>query len=166
MLTAGTEELNILIPVTTSERQGRNMLTDEFFRDFRYRSFFIGNELICKALVFFFQTSLSGWVSLTIGEGTITLSLEDSEPLLLDLADIDDEFAYPVQAADELSRYVGQKIIDIYEYRIRGIEDGSVGVYFECEEGGFSILENEGCLCVSHGICRADEDVILTKLKV
>lgn len=141
------------------------MFVGESLKDFRYRSFYIDRELICRTIVFFFQTSVSGWVSLTIGEGTITLSLEDSEPLLLDLADIEDEFAYPLQTADELARYVGQKIIDIYEYRIKGIEDGSVGVYLECEEGGFSLLENEGCLCVSHGICKADEDVILTKLK-
>ena len=75
------------------------MLVNEYFKDFRLRSFFIEKKLVCRMLVLFFQTSISGWLSLTIGEGVSKLSLESSEPELLDIDNINDDFAYPVQAA-------------------------------------------------------------------
>ncbi|MGQ3902905.1 hypothetical protein [Mixta calida] len=122
------------------------MLVNECFKDFRLRSFFIEKKLVCRMLVLFFQTSVSGWLSLTIGEGVLKLSLESSEPELLDIDNINDDFAYPVQAAAELAHYVGKKITGIYEYKMEEIEDGSIGIYFECGNEGFSILENESCL--------------------
>lgn len=142
------------------------MLVNEYFINFRFRSFFIEREVICRFIVLFFETSKSGWASLTIDEGISTLTLESKEPLLLDLNDIDDDFAYPVQSSIELVGYIGKHIINIYEYRIKGIEDGCVGVYFDCGDCGFSILESEGCLSIAHGVHEDfHEVVILSKLE-
>ena len=121
------------------------MLVNEYFKDFRLRSFY-RKEISLPNACTVFQTSVSGWLSLTIGEGVSKLSLESSEPELLDIDNINDDFAYPVQAAAELAHYVGKKITGIYEYKMEEIEDGSIGIYFECGNEGFSILENESCL--------------------
>ena len=143
------------------------MLIGRFFRDFRFRSFFIEDELVCRVLVLFFRVSVSGWISLSIDEGVLKLTHENSEPMLLNVNDIDDEFAYPVQTATELDEYVGKKIINVYEYRVNGIEDGSVGAYFECENEGFSILEIDGCLFISDGKYEGvKEKLFLSRLEV
>ncbi|WP_226067784.1 hypothetical protein [Dickeya zeae] len=129
------------------------MLVNEYIKEFRKRSFFIESELICNMLVVFFEASSSGWISLSINEGVSRVSLEDSEPFLLDISDIDDDFAYPVEVADELSDYVGKEIVGIYEYRIENIETGCIGFYFDCGDVGFSLLEDDGCLSIYNGIC-------------
>ena len=103
------------------------MIINEYVKDFRGRSFYMENELICGMIMFFFQTSLSGWVSLSINEGEAIFTQEKSEPLLLALGEINDEFAYPM-------------------------ENGCVGTYFECDVGGFSILEENGCLSIVNGL--------------
>ncbi|MCL6350701.1 hypothetical protein [Pectobacterium polaris] len=142
------------------------MFINEYIKGFRGRSFFIESELICNMVVLFFQTTMSGWVSLSINEGTSKFSLEDSEPLLLDLSGIDDEFAYPIQVVSDLSDYLGRRIVNIYEYRVRYVENGCVGVYFDLELGGFSILERDGCLSVINGTYNDfKEDVYLSKLE-
>ena len=128
------------------------MLINEYFKGFRFRSFFIENELVCRMLVLFFQVSSSGWVSLTIDEGILRLSVEDSEPMLLDIKDIDDEFAYPVETAVEFNNYLGKQITSIFEYRLEGIEEGCVGVYIECGIEGFSVIEKDSCLFLFDGI--------------
>lgn len=136
----------------------------ELFTDFRFRSFFIGEDLVCRMLVLFFQVSNVGWISLSIDEGIATFSLEKNEPSLLGLDEIDDEFSYPVQNATNLEGYIGSKIINVYEYRLRGIEDGCVGVYFECEKKGFSVVENDGCLSVTSGVFFYSDDIELVSL--
>ena len=141
------------------------MVINEFFRGFRFRSFFIKDELVCRILVLFFQLSASGWVSLSIDEGTLTWTLEKTEPALLDVKDIEDEFAYPIQTAIQLSGYVGKKITDIYEYKLEGIEEGNIGVYFACGNEGFSVLENDGCLFLFDGLYEvAQEKILLSRL--
>lgn len=141
------------------------MLTNETFDNFRCRSFLIENELVCQIIVLFFKASSSGWTSLTIGEGISKFSQEPCEPSLLDITEIDDEFAYPVQEAEELAGYIGKNISNIYEYRINKIEEGSVGIYFDCGDCGFSVLEVDGCLSIIHGV--SDDlqyDISLVKL--
>ncbi|MGD8107980.1 hypothetical protein ACQE32_15205 [Pantoea sp. FN0302] len=137
------------------------MLANEYFKDFRFRSFYIEDEMVCRMLVLFFQCSDSGWVSLSIDEGVLTWTYEKTEPELRDIKDIDDEFAWPVQTANELASYVGKKITDIYEYKLEGIEEGSIGVYFECGNKGFSVLEHEGCLFLFDGVYYVAQGKIL-----
>jgi len=141
------------------------MLINERFNDFRFRSFFIEKEMICNYLVIFFQASSSGWISLTIDEGIAKFTKEFSEPNTLDLSEIFDDYAYPVQDATELSCYKGKKLINIYEHRIKGIEEGCIGIYFECEDCGFTVLENDGCLSIAHGFYENfQEETHLVKL--
>lgn len=128
------------------------MVINEYVKDFRGRSFYMENELICGMIMFFFQTSLSGWVSLSINEGEAIFTQEKSEPLLLALGEINDEFAYPMETIFQLSNYIGKKIVNIYEYKIKNVENGCVGTYFECDVGGFSILEENGCLSIVNGL--------------
>lgn len=141
------------------------MLKNETFNNFRCRSFFIEKELICQILVLFFKTSSSGWMSLTIDEGVSKLSREPCEPSLLDIKKIDDEFAYPVQDVKDLTCYIGKKILNTYEYRINKIEEGCIGVYFDCGDCGFSVLEVDGCLSIIHGVSdNLQNDISLIKL--
>lgn len=141
------------------------MLINERFNDFRFRSFFIEKEMICNYLVIFFQASSSGWISLTIDEGIAKFTKEFSEPNTLDLSEIFDDYAYPVQDATELSCYKGKKLINIYEHRIKGIEEGCIGIYFECEDCGFTVLESDGCLSITHGFYENfQEETHLVKL--
>ncbi|MDU1575993.1 MAG: hypothetical protein E6868_22510 [Pantoea sp.] len=141
------------------------MLKNETFNNFRCRSFFIEKELICQILVLFFKTSSSGWMSLTIDEGVSKLSREPCEPSLLDIKKIDDEFAYPVQDVKDLTCYIGKKILNTYEYRINKIEEGCIGVYFDCGDCGFSVLEVDGCLSIIHGVSDdLQNDISLIKL--
>ncbi|MEQ4511692.1 MAG: hypothetical protein ABN480_13960 [Dickeya sp.] len=128
------------------------MLVNEYIKEFRKRSFFIENDLICDILVMFFRTSESGWISLSVNEGIAKILQESFEPFLLDVMDIDDEFFYPVKIVPELSDYIDKKIVNICEYRIKNVEHGCVGLYFDCGVTGFSLLEKEGCLSIFYGI--------------
>jgi hypothetical protein len=125
----------------------------------------MGGEMICKFLVVFFKFSVSGWVSLTIDEGVAIFSTGISEPKLLSFNEMSEEFFYPVQMLDVLDFYAGKKIVGVYEYRIKGVEEGCVGVYFDCGECGFSVLENDSCLSIVNGVQNFFRDeVVLSKL--
>ena len=140
------------------------MLTNETIDNFRCRSFLIENELIFQIIVLFFKTS-SDWISLSIDEGVSKFSREPCEPLLLSINEIYDKFAYPVQETEVLTSYVGKKISNIYEYRISKIEEGCVGIYFDCGNCGFSVLEVDGCLSIIHGVSNnLQNDISLVKL--
>lgn len=136
------------------------MLINESFKSFRIRSFHIEKELICHFLTLFIEMSKSGWFSLTIDEGVYAFTLEPSEPQILELSQITDDFSYPVQSCDELTHYIGEEILGIYDYRINGIDEGCIGVYFDCGDAGFSVLENDGCLSISDGISVNFQDEI------
>lgn len=143
------------------------MLINESFEKFRFRSFFIEKELICHFLVLFFETSSSSWFSLSINEGISKLSPEASEPRLLHINEIDDDFAYPIQDAIELKRYIEKKIEKIYAYRIDGVSEGCIGLFFDCGDCGFSVLENDGCLSITDGIHTDFQDnVSLVKMEL
>lgn len=143
------------------------MLTNQSFKNFRFRSFFIEKELICNFLVLFFETSSSGWFSLSIDEGLSKLSPEKTEPKITSLDEIKDDFAYPISEAKELNKYINKKIKSIAEYRINEINEGCIGMYFDCGECGFSVLENDGCLSIVDGVHRDfEEEISLIRIEV
>ena len=76
------------------------MIIGEKICDFRFRSFFMSGSLVCRMLVLFFRFSRSGWVSLDIGEGVLRILSVGSEPELLGLDEVSDDFAYPIQKSD------------------------------------------------------------------
>lgn len=78
------------------------MIIGEKIFEFRFRSFFMSGSLVCKMLVLFLRFSRSGWVSLDIGEGVLRILSFGSEPKLLGLDEISDDFAYPIQSSNEL----------------------------------------------------------------
>lgn len=121
------------------------------FSGFRVRSFYMSGDLVCACLVLFFKTSDSRWFSLTIGEGVALYHSEAVEPKLLDLCDINDEFAYPVREVNLLDRYLGECVFSVFEYRLKCASDICVGVYFNCGNCGFSVLEAESCLFMHDG---------------
>lgn len=111
-------------------------------------------------LVLYIETSVSGWVSLTIDEGVSKFELETSQPDLADINEITDDFAYPIQITNELTHYIDKRIIELYEYRIQGIEEGCIGLCFDCDGCGFSMLEKDGCLFIVDSLCKDFEDEV------
>lgn len=142
------------------------MIIGERICEFRFRSFFMSGSLVCKMLVLFFRFSRSGWVSLDIGEGVLRILSVGSEPELLGLDEISDDFAYPIQRSNELDRYFGKDLLAVYKYVISGVEDGCVGVYFAFGDCGFSVLESEDNLSIIDGVVRVSDDVALSKLEI
>lgn len=128
------------------------MLVNEVLNDFRFRSFFMNGDLVCEFLVLFFNLSSTGWVSLTISEGVSSFVMLSSEPELLGLSEINDDFAYPVKSLNGLKRFFGLKILTVYEYRMSGVGDGCVGVYLEFDGCGISVLESDDFLSVVDGV--------------
>ncbi len=124
------------------------MLINEVLHDVRFRSFFMTGNLVCKFLVLFFRFSNSGWVSLTISEGVSRFLKLDSEPELLELSEINDEFAYPIRSLSGLDKYLGLKILSVCEYRISDVDEGCVGVYLNFGSCGLSVIESNECLSV------------------
>lgn len=143
------------------------MLINEVLCDVRFRSFFMSGNLICEFLVLFFKLSGSEWVSLTISEGVSKFIKLDSEPELLELSEINDDFAYPVKPLSRLDKYFGLKILSVYEYRISDIGEGCVGVYFDFGNCGISVIESDDCLSVTDDVVQfSDSRVSLCKIKV
>lgn len=136
------------------------MLINEFLRDIRFRSFFMSGDLVCEVLVLFIEVSISGWVSLTVSEGVSRFSVLNSEPELLGLSEIKDDFAYPIKSLSGLDRFLGMKILATYEYRINSIDEGCVGVYLDFGGCGFSVIESDNCLSVVEGVIEYSDDLI------
>lgn len=142
------------------------MLNGEFLLDFRSRSFFMGAELVCEFLVLFFKLSDSGWVSLTVGEGEAEFLVMNSEPLLVGRSEIEDDFAYPVQPLSGLSKYLGLKILSVFEYRVSGVDDDCVGVYLDFGDCGLSVVELGGCLLFEDGVFQFKNDTVVSLVKI
>ncbi|APQ10306.1 hypothetical protein BJP27_01845 [Pseudomonas oryzihabitans] len=143
------------------------MLINESLCDIRFRSFFLSGNLVCEFLVLFLRMSASGWVSLTVGEGVSKFEVLNSEPSLLKLSEISDDFAYPIGSLRGLDRFLGLKVLAVYEYRIKDIEEGCIGIYLDFGDDGFSVIETDECLSVVEGWVQSlDSEVFLYKIDV
>lgn len=143
------------------------MLINEVLCDVRFRSFFMSENLVCELLVLFFRLSDSGWVSLTVSEGVLRLLKLDSDPELLGLSEINDEFAYPVRSLSGLDKYLGLKVLAVYEYRLSDIDEGCVGVYLDFGGCGISVIESSECLTVTDDVVKfSDGKILLSKMRV
>jgi len=143
------------------------VLINEVLHDVRFRSFFMTGNLVCEFLVLFFNVSNSGWVSLTISEGVSRFLKLDSDPELLELSEINDDFAYPIKSLSGLDKYLGLKILSVYEYRISDVEEGCIGVYLNFGSCGLSVIESGECLSVVDDMIRfSDSKILLLEVRV
>lgn len=143
------------------------MLINELLRDVRFRSFFMSGNLVCEFLVLFFKMSISGWVSLTISEGVSKFAVLNSDPELLELSEINDDFAYPIKSLNGLDKFLGLKILAVYEYRMNNIDEGCVGVYLDFGDCGLSVIESDECLSVIDGMVQySDGQIALCKIGI
>jgi len=143
------------------------VLINEVLHDVRFRSFFMTENLVCECLVLFFNVSNSGWVSLTISEGVSRFLKLDSDPELLELSEINDDFAYPIKSLSGLDKYLGLKILSVYEYRISDVEEGCIGVYLNFGSCGLSVIESGECLSVVDDMIRfSDSKILLLEVRV
>lgn len=126
-------------------------MVGDSFCEARVRSFYIDDMLVCSCLVLFFRLKICQWMSLTVGEGVAELSFLESEPKLLSLTDIGDDFAYPISGCNFLDVYFGREVLGVFEYRVKAAADVCIGVYFELEGGGVSVVEVDNCLSVVDG---------------
>ncbi|MCU9947240.1 hypothetical protein [Pseudomonas sp. PDM13] len=142
-------------------------MINEVLRDVRFRSFFMSGNLVCEFLVLFFKLSDSGWVSLTISEGVSNFLMLGSDPELVGLCEIDDEFAYPINSLAGLDKYLGSKILTVYEYRISDADEGCVGVYLDFGDSGLSVIESDDCLSVVEDVVQfSDAKISLREMRV
>lgn len=143
------------------------MLINEVLQDVRFRSFFMNGNLVCEVLVLFLKLSKSGWVSLTVSEGVSRFLRLDSDPELLGFSEINDEFAYPIKSFNGMDKFLGLKILEVYEYRISGIDEGCVGVYLDFGRHGISVIEMDECLSVTDEVAQfSDSKISLRKIRV
>ncbi|WP_458718225.1 hypothetical protein [Pseudomonas gregormendelii] len=143
------------------------VLINEMLCDVRFRSFFMSGNLVCELLVLFFKLSNSGWVALTISEGVSRFVKLDSDPELQDLSEINDEFAYPIKSLSGLNKYLGLKILSVYEYRVGDIDEGCVGVYLDFGGFGLSVIDSNECLSVLDGVVEfSDNRISLFEVRV
>ncbi|MBK5415322.1 hypothetical protein [Pseudomonas sp. TH31] len=143
------------------------MLSNDFLRDIRFRSFFMNGDLVCEFLVLFFRMSIAGWVSLTVSDGASRFTVLDSEPGLLKLSEISDDFAYPIKSLNGLDGFLGLEILAVYEYRVKSVDDGCVGVYLDFGGRGLSVIESDECLSVVEGMMEyLDGEISLYKIEV
>jgi len=143
------------------------MLINEVLRDIRFRSFFMSGDLVCEFLVLFFKMSITGWVSLTVSEGVSKFTVLNSEPGLLELSEISDDFAYPIRSLNGLDKFLGLEILAVYEYRIKNVDEGCVGIYLDFGGYGFSLIESRDCLSIVEGAMQyLDCEISLYKIEV
>ncbi|WP_420234595.1 hypothetical protein ACN079_10190 [Pseudomonas sp. ABY48] len=136
------------------------MLVNESISEVRFRSFYMAGNLVCELLVLFFLMSKSGWVSLTVSEGVSKFTSLGTAPDLLDLAEISDDFAYPIGLLTGLDKYLGLEVLAVYEYRVDGLNEGCIGVYFDFGDCGLSIVECDGCMAVIEDVQRYPDDKV------
>jgi len=106
-------------------------------------------------------------VSLTISEGVSRFLKLDSDPELLELSEINDDFAYPIKSLSGLDKYLGLKILSVYEYRISDVEEGCIGVYLNFGSCGLSVIESGECLSVVDDMIRfSDSKILLLEVRV
>ena len=127
------------------------MLINEILREIRFRSFFMSGDLVCEFLVLFFRMSINGWVSLTVSEGVSKFTVLNSEPGLLESSGISDDFAYPIRSLNCLDKFLGLEILAVYEYRIKNVDEGCVGIYLDFGGCGLSLIETDECLSIVEG---------------
>ncbi|WP_202368478.1 hypothetical protein [Pseudomonas sp. MWU318] len=142
------------------------MFLHDRFCEFRSRSFYLDGERVCDVLVFFFRLESCGWVSMSIGEGVAVFSTELPKSEFQLNGVVGGDVDYPVLNLDILDSYVGRKIMNIYEYRIKDVAEGCVGMYFDCGAGGFSVLECDGCLSFFNDVRDLGVEVSLVKLSL
>ncbi|AIS15694.1 hypothetical protein JM49_29610 [Pseudomonas chlororaphis subsp. aurantiaca] len=143
------------------------MLINEILRDIRFRSFFMSGDLVCEFLVLFFKMSIAGWVSLTVSEGVSKFTVLNSEPGLLELSEISDDFAYPIRSLNGLDKYLGVEVLAVYEYRIKNVDEGCVGIYLDFGGYGLSIIESDECLSVVEGTMQyLNGEISLYKIEI
>jgi len=143
------------------------MLINEVLHEIRFRSFFMAREMVCEFLAIFFKVSTVGWVSLTVSEGISKFEMLKSEPELIDLSKINDEFAYPISSLKGVDKYLGLKVSAVYEYRIRDVKEGCIGVYLEFGSCGISFIEADECLTIVEGLKKySHRDVYLCMIEI
>lgn len=140
------------------------MSASNVFQEFRVRSFYLNGRRVCDSLVLYFKLSESGWMSLTIGEGVAILSGGVPISEIQISSDLDEDPAYPVMMLEDLDRYIGRKLFRVFEYRIKNIDEGCVGVFFDCGDGGFSVLEEDACLSFCDGLLDLSSDTLMVEL--
>ncbi len=83
------------------------------------------------------------------------------------MSEINDEFAYPINSLSGLDKYLGLKVLSVYEYKISDIDEGCVGVYLDFGGCGLSVIETNECLTVTDDVVQfSDGKILLCKIKV
>lgn len=112
--------------------------------------------MICNAIVFYIKTDANQWYELITCDGINSIHLLESEPVLLNLNEIKDDFAYPIEVMQ--NKYINKKIIDIQEYVSLKANGEYGGFYIALEDNnGFSLFDNDVCFAFTDGM-RTEND--------
>ncbi|HEM6916501.1 TPA: hypothetical protein U2I36_004307, partial [Providencia stuartii] len=103
----------------------------------------MNGELAASNLVLFIEFDNVNWFSLTIGEGMLEFIKKETEPKCSSTVNLQDSFSYPITENTQLKKYKGCKLISAREYRLIKNLNYSLGIYFETDIGGISIIEDD-----------------------
>jgi hypothetical protein len=113
--------------------------------ELRYMSFYLKKQLVCKYLVLYIRVEDQSWYSITISDGFSIVQKLAESPKLVNLSEINDDFAYPIMISNEF-KFFG-KLITIRENLWQGKEDECVSISLEFEKGmKIDITEIDDCL--------------------
>jgi hypothetical protein len=120
-------------------------------RAIRAMAFYIDLKLICDVIVLYIEVDTGKWYKLTSSDGKNIIEMSNEAPIEVNLKEVEDEFAYPVQTF--ASNYLDGKICGIKQYSCKNSEDEFNGFYIELDQGaGFSIFNENECLKIFDGI--------------
>ncbi|ENE0778632.1 hypothetical protein ABMZ03_004292 [Providencia stuartii] len=127
-------------------------MINSIMTNFRNMSFYMNGELAASNLVLFIEFDNVNWFSLTIGEGMLEFIKKETEPKCSSTVNLQDSFSYPITENTQLKKYKGCKLISAREYRLIKNLNYSLGIYFETDIGGISIIEDDDELFITDGV--------------
>ncbi len=112
-------------------------------KSIKYKSFYIGDELIGKIIVVFFYID-NHWYHCSVGDGLGEFSIEENEPDLINLSEIEGEFKYPIYEMKDsflISNFLDVEISMIEKIVSReGEEEGLIGYRIKMVNEHFLIV--------------------------
>lgn len=137
------------------ERKIIDSIIGRTIKEMRVMTFYLNRESICGLISLYIKVDTGFWYRFTTCDGENIIELLQDEPLEINLEEIEDEFAYPIQKID--SHWIDNKIEDVKSYIYRNFDDELNGFYFRLDTNdGFSLFEKDDGLKIYQGLIQEE----------